>query len=338
MPQFQARIAVIVVNYGTADLAIAAVDSVLARPDARWPVEVHLVDNGSPGGDAARLAEAAAVRGWGPKVTLWLEEENHGFGRGNNVVLEDLARRDVPPDYVFLLNPDAMLVNDAASILAEFLEAHPAAAAAGAQIVRPDLGPVTAAFRFPGMASEFAEAVSIGPVGRLLGRWQVALPPDLPCGRIGWASGAAVLIRFEAIQRTGFFDRDFFLYFEETELMWRLRRAGHDIWFVPEAQVSHVAGAATGMQDGKHVSKAQPSYWYDSWRLYHVKTRGVAAARRIALARAGGFALNAAVRRIVGQPVRGPMNFWPDFRRFVLSPLFRGNPSEAHPRGRKAVK
>ena len=70
------RIAVIIVNYGTAELAIAAVDSVLARDHGGHPVEIHLLDYASPGGDGALLAEVHAAQGWGSRVRLWQETEN----------------------------------------------------------------------------------------------------------------------------------------------------------------------------------------------------------------------------------------------------------------------
>ena len=115
------RIVVIVVNYTTADLSIRAVESVLTRQHAGRHVEVHLVDNASPGGDAETLRTAHAERGWGNAVTLWLETENHGFGRGNNVVLTALNTAADPPDKVLLLNPDAYLENEAIDILATAL-------------------------------------------------------------------------------------------------------------------------------------------------------------------------------------------------------------------------
>ena len=103
-------VAVVIVNYGTADLTIAAVRSVLTRDHGGRPVEVHVVDNASPGDDAARLA---GVFGDEASVTLWPETVNHGFGGGNNVALRALLAREMPPDYVFLLNPDARLDNEA---------------------------------------------------------------------------------------------------------------------------------------------------------------------------------------------------------------------------------
>ena len=72
------RVAVIVVNYGTPDLSIEAVSSIVARKHDGHDVEIHLVDNASPGNDADLFAEAKKENGW-EQVTLWAEEGNDGF-------------------------------------------------------------------------------------------------------------------------------------------------------------------------------------------------------------------------------------------------------------------
>ena len=66
-----------------------------------------------------------------PRVTLYPERVNHGFGRGNNLVLHALAARPTPPDKVFLLNPDAQLDNEAIAILADVLDQTPGTAICG---------------------------------------------------------------------------------------------------------------------------------------------------------------------------------------------------------------
>ena len=316
-------IAVIIVNYGTADLAIAAVDSVLARDHGGHPVKVHLLDNASPGGDAAALAEAHARRHWGDRVRLWPEAENHGFGRGNNVVLRGLAQEPVPPDYVFLLNPDAQLRNEAIAILADRLDAAPRAAAAGAGIALPSGIPVTAAFRFPSPCSEFVQALNFGPVSRVFRDRLVPLPRDHPDGPVDWVSGAAVMMRFRVLCDLGGFDPDFFLYYEEVELMFRMRKSGHKILHVPAARVQHVEGAATDVRSGP-LRKRKPAYWYDSWRLYHLKTRGRRGAVAAGLAWMAGAALNAPLAAMRRQDRRAPVGFFGDFSRLVMRPLLFG--------------
>lgn len=317
-------IAVIIVNYGTADLAIAAVDSVLSRSHGGHPVDVHLLDNASPGGDAGLLAHAHAARGWGGRVVLWAETENHGFGRGNNVVLKALADRPSPPDHVFLLNPDAQLENEAIAILADCLDRNPQAAGAGAGIALPSGQPVTAAFRFPSAWGEFARALNFGPVSRLLHDRLVPLPADHPGGPVDWVSGAAVMMRLSVLRQLGGFDPDFFLYHEEVELMFRMRKTGHQILYVPRARVQHVEGAATDVKSGEPVRKRKPAYWYDSWRLYHLKTRGRPGAIAAGLAWLAGAALNVPLAVLRGQESRAPKGFFGDFIRLVMWPLLSG--------------
>ncbi len=317
-------VAVIVVNYGTADLAIAAVDSVLARDHGAHPVQVHLLDNASPGGDGAVLAEAHAARGWGARVTLWLEKENHGFGRGNNVVLRALWDSPAPPDYVFLLNPDAQLENDAIAILADRLDAEPQAAAAGAGIALPSGEPVSAAFRFPSVLSEFVQAVNFGPVSRIFCDCLVALSPDHPDSPVDWVSGAAVMMRLPVLRALGGFDPDFFLYYEEVELMFRMRKSGYEVLYAPAARVRHVEGAATDVKSGQRVRKAKPAYWYHSWRCYYFKTRGRPGAVAASLAWIAGAGINMLLATLRRQQTRAPKGFFRDFSRLVVRPLLFG--------------
>lgn len=318
-------IAVITVNYGTSDLAIGAVESVLARNHGGRPVEIHLLDNASPGDDAARLSEAHSRRGWGARVTLWLETENHGFGRGNNIVLRALAKRPRPPEYVFLLNPDAALANEAIAILAEALDAAPAAAAAGAGNFLPDGAPAVACFRFPSLLREIVSAINFGPLDQLLPNARIPLPVQHPEGEVDWVAGASVLMRFDMIREVGFFDPDFFLYFEEVELMHRLAGAGRSTLYVPRARVMHVAGAATKIRSEDPVPKRQPAYLYQSWRLYYEKTHGRLYALAAAVLKLPAAWLGLALARLRRKASKQPAGFSRDHWRYVLRPLLTGS-------------
>lgn len=321
-----AAIGVIIVNYGTPELAIAAAESVLSRGHAGRRVELHLVDNASPGDDARilrRWHDGLADR---DRVTLYLETENHGFGRGNNLVLTRMAVRPVPPSMVMFLNPDARLGNESIDLLARALESDGDAVMAGAGIASPDGQPVTAAFRFPNVVNEFVSALNFGPVARLARRWQVPLSPEQAAGPVDWVSGAAMLARFEALARVGFFDPAFFLYFEEVELMHRLHRAGGKILHVPAARVIHAEGAATGLASGRALRRRRPAYWYRSWLHYFRKTHGRGGALLAASGWIAGAALNYPLAWLRGQAPHAPLHFFPDFWGLVVRPLLGLHP------------
>lgn len=314
-------VAVVVVNYDTADLALQAVDSVLVRDHGGLKVEVHLVDNASPGGDAAWLARALEAPSRTGRVTFYPETTNHGFGRGNNLVLRALADRPRSPRFVFLLNPDARLKTNTIAELATFLDDHPQAAAVGAGIDLPDGTARTAAFRFPGAISEFVGRLSFGPISRLLDRWSVSLPPEGSSRLVDWVAGAAVMFRYEALAAEGGFDPAFFLYYEEVELMYRLRRGGWQIWYQPIARVEHVEGAATGVVSKSRRQAPLPSYWFDSWRLYFLKTNGRVWAILVALAALTGVMLHTLLCRLRGRVPGYPPSFPRDFLHGCVVPL-----------------
>lgn len=312
-------IAVIIVNYGTAQLALDAAASALSQNlPGRW-LHVHLVDNASPGADAALLGPEIAARGWQDRVTFWPERVNHGFGRGNNVVLSALAEAATAPDYVLLLNPDAVLEADALSRLSTLLDSRSEVAGVGAGVSQPDGRPVTAAFRFPSALGEFEATACFGPVSRLLHRHRIPLPPDQPEGPVDWVAGAAVLFRFSALRAVGFFDPAFFLYFEEVDLMRRLQAQAGPIWYLPSARVRHIEGASTGVQSGIHRSR--PAYWFDSWHLYHRRAVGRPRAVATACAHLAGALVNIAQTRLRGARPLLPQRYLRDFTALALRPL-----------------
>lgn len=323
-------IAVIIVNYGTADLALDGVASVLERDHGGRAVEVHLVDNASPNGDGAKIAAEIAARGWQDRLSFYPETENHGFGRGNNVVLHRLAARADPPDYVFLLNPDAALQNETLAVMADFLDAHQDVAMAGARAENPgDPAPVTAAFRFPGLASTFAAAISFGPVSRFFRHHEVALGPDIASGPVDWVSGASVMARFAVWRDLGFFDPEYFLYYEEVDLMLRTQRAGWGCWYLTEARIVHIEGASTEVRSAETARRRRPAYLYHSWQYYFSHNHG----RAYALATAGawmlGAALNYGLSVLRRKTPAAPLHFFGDFWAYSLRPLLGMTPKGA---------
>lgn len=317
-------VAVVIVNYGTPGLTIDAVESVRRLATSGRPVTVHVVDNASPGDDAAQIAAAHDAGGWGDGVRLWPETVNHGFGLGNNVVLDKLVADPDAPPFVLLLNPDAQLQSDAVDLLARTLEAHPEAGAAGAAIVDETGTPVSAAFRFPTLRSEMLRVAAFSVLDAMFPRQRVSLPPDHPAGEVGWLSGAAVMFRVEALRAVGTFDPAFFLYFEEVELMHRMARAGWTRRHVPEAKVLHDEGSATGAAEDNAAARRLPAYRYASWTAYFRLTRGRGGALAVALALLPAALFHHLHRRIRGKRPGLPAHFIRDHWHHAVRPLLSG--------------
>lgn len=274
------RVAVVIVNYRTADLtmaALAAVDTARARTPG---LSVVVVDGGSPDDSAARLRAAIDDPRWRDWVTFLPLAINGGFGWANNQAILHLTARAQPPDLIHILNPDARIEPEAIEKLVEVFITNSRAGAVGSLLIDDDGSASGSAFRFPSAGREFLRGIRVALVGRLLGIKPIVIASDTVT-RVDWATGASVMMRRDALLDAGLFDTGFFLYFEEVELMWRMRSKGWQVLHQPTSRVWHIGGAATGMtynQKELRVAPPLPAYWFAARQRMFVLTRGRMAA------------------------------------------------------------
>ena len=297
-----AGLAVIVVNYRTPELTVRCIASVEAVRARRPDLTMVVVDGHSQDASVTRISAAideADRRDW---ITLLPLEVNGGFAFANNRAIAELARRGPLPDAILLINPDAYVRDGAVEAMAALLAREPAAGAVGALLIHEDGRRQASAFRFPSLRGEFCRGARTALLERLLRVRPVRVDLD-SAGEVPWVTGAAVMLRTAALDAAGAFDEGFFLYFEETELMLRLRRAGWTVWHEPAAHVVHEGGAATQIRDpatGLPTARRLPRYWYESRRRYFTLAhgRGHAVASGLAwLAGRGIWQLRQAIRR-----------------------------------------
>lgn len=272
-------IAIVIVTYKSAQLAIEALRSVYAeRRLTRHRIRAIVVDNAS--GDSIALAAAVQSNCWSPWVTLVAAPRNGGFAYGNNLGMAR-AYAEGRPDYVYLLNPDAQVRPGAIDALVRFMQTHPGVGIAGSSFENLDGSEWPIAFRFPGLFGELSNGLSFGPVTRLLGRWVVAKHMTQVSQPTDWICGASMLIRAEVLAAIGGMDENYFLYFEETDFCRRAHRAGFATWYVPESRVMHIAGQSTQVTDLSTGPKRLPAYWFESRRRYFVMAYGIGYAAAI---------------------------------------------------------
>lgn len=230
------KLSALLVNYHSAELLSGAVASILAQ-DLPTPPEVIVVDNSESETEFAHLRALLDTR-----VTLIRNPANTGFAAACNT-----AFRQSRGDGILLLNPDARLQAGALSALARGLATNARAGAVGPLTFWDEAGrfmlpPST----FPSLANHLRRAIahlhprlrlrhSIAFRSRALALWTARNPV-----RVEALSGGHVLLRRSALEQAGgLFDEDFFMYWEDSDLMQRLQRAGYQLFVLPDAHAVH---------------------------------------------------------------------------------------------------
>lgn len=315
----------VILNWRTPAMTLRAAEAALREMEG-IAGEITIVDNDSGDGSFEAMRAGVAERGW-DRVRVLQSGRNGGFGAGNNFGIRAGLRGGGRPDYVYVLNSDAFPDPGAIRALVDHLDRHPEAAFAGSYIHGPAGDPHLTTFRFPSIASEFEGAARTGPITRLLRNARVPVPiPDTTC-RVDWLAGASLMMRQADLDRIGLFDESFFLYFEETDLCLRLRRAGRQVHFVRESRVTHIGSASTGMKDWARV----PGYWFDSRWHYFSKNHGRAHAAAATLAHLAGGAIHRLRAAATGRRASDPPHFLRSLMRHDVRALVRPRTPAAVP-------
>ena len=223
-----ARVGVVVVTFESESTIGACLDSL--------PVEalasVVVVDNAS----SDRSAHAARR----PGVTVVENERNMGFGSAVDTGIATLDGR-AEPEFVLVINPDAVLSERDLLGLADYLAFHPDCGLVGprqqhAGVPLPSAGPAVT------LATELRLVLPPVAARRLPER---RYPPEYDVsGPVGFVSGACVLIRRESLRKASGFGPGWFLFYEEHDLARRLTEIGQTVDLCATTWVDHRGGVS----------------------------------------------------------------------------------------------
>jgi GT2 family glycosyltransferase len=257
------RWAAVVVNFETGPLLVECIRSVLADSSA-GPVELVVVDNRSRDDSLAVLFAAY------PDVRVVRAPGNVGYARAANI---GAASTKAP--IVAVMNADTVLEPGTAGALVSRLEHESRLAACGPRIHNLD------GSDYPGARTLPSIPVAIGH--GLLGMWwprnrftvryrQLDADPEVP-RLVDWVSGAAIWLRRRALDDIGGWDERYFMYLEDTDLCWRLRKSGWEIAYEPAGVVLHVQGASASRRPYRMLLEHHRS----AWRFARARFTGVRA-------------------------------------------------------------
>lgn len=205
------NLSVIIVNFNTADYLAVCLRSVFAQTNASY--EVFVVDNSSTDDSVNMVHEQF------PQVNLLISPENLGFAKANN-----LAAQHAVGEFIYYLNPDTEVQPGCFATMLCFMEENPSVGMAGTRLLYPD--------------HTQQNSVKDSYPGQRYSNGELS---GLP-GHIAWLLGASLIARHKVMTQVNGFSGTFFLYGEDIDLCVKVRQAGWELGFIPNAEVIHWEG------------------------------------------------------------------------------------------------
>ncbi len=239
------KLSIVIVNYNVRfflEQCLLSVNKATTGIEA----EVFVVDNNSIDGSAAMVREKF------PSVKLIENTENAGFSKANNQAISQCSGT-----YILLLNPDTILEDDTLRKVIEFADQTPDAGGIGIRMLdgkgrflpeskRSLPTPAVAFCKIFGLSALF-------PRSRTFGRYHLTyLNPD-EIHEVDVLSGAFMLLRKDTLDKTGLLDETFFMYGEDIDLSYRIKKAGYKNYYFPHSRIIHYKGESTKKSSVNYV-------------------------------------------------------------------------------------
>ncbi len=260
-------LSVIIVNYNVKHFLEQCLLSVL-KASKNLTTEVIVVDNNSVDGSVEM------VKNKFPHVHLIENKTNTGFSKANNQAIEICSGR-----FILLLNPDTVVEEDTFEKVVAFMDTHDDAGGLGVHMIdgkgrflpeskRGLPTPAVAFYKIFGLASLF-------PKSKLFGRYHLGYLDKNKTHKVDVLSGAFMLLRKTALDKTGLLDETFFMYGEDIDLSYRITKAGYNNYYFPETKIIHYKGESTKKSSVNYVRvfyKAMAIFAQKHFSQSHAKT------------------------------------------------------------------
>ena len=288
---------IVVVNYANEDVLPDCLQSIRTTCDPA-SVETVVVDN------SGGLARAGFPQRF-PWARFLASPGNVGFARASNLGLQSGRGR-----HVLLLNPDAVLHPRAVESMVAHLDASPGTAIVGPRLLNPDGSLQFSCRRFPGWLTIFFGRYALlsrcFPGNRATRSYLYQDLGHAHLRSVDWVSGACLMARRAAIDRVGPLDEGYFLFVEDMDWCRRMRDAGLEVAYLPDAQVTHRIGVSRGsvaayvvLARHRAMLRYVRKHFRPSWPLQALVAAGLAlrASAQVAL----GFFAPAPAKRPVAE-------------------------------------
>jgi GT2 family glycosyltransferase len=223
-------LSICIVNWNVRDLLKACLTSIY-KNTKDISFEVIIVDNNSSD-DSVRMIKSDF-----PQAVVIENNYNAGFTRANNQAIKVSQGR-----YIMLLNPDTEVIDNALNKMFRFLESRRDCGAVGCKLLNTDGSLQRSCRTFPSLEVMLYSTLfldSLFPKNRLFGKYFMTWWDFNETREVDQPMGSALMIKKEVLDAVGLFDQNIFIWFDEVDLLYRIKKAGWKIFFTPEAQIKH---------------------------------------------------------------------------------------------------
>ncbi len=247
-------LSIIIVNWNAKEYLLSCVESICHTEEKGW--EIIVADNDSMDGSGREAKEAF------PFIHVIQNRENLGFAKAVNQSLQKASGR-----YVLLLNPDTRVKNGAIQQLVSFMDGCSDAGIAGAQLLNPDGSKQNSIANFPSLATELLNKSLLRGLfpKRFPGKERDYSDPI----EVDSVIGACMMVRRRALDEVGILDEDYFLFLEETDWCYRMKKVGWKVHHVPGAEIYHFQGKSAQIEK----KRARVEYFRSRYHFFK-KNRG----------------------------------------------------------------
>ncbi|MDR2085730.1 MAG: glycosyltransferase family 2 protein [Dysgonamonadaceae bacterium] len=250
------KLSVVIVNYNIKYFLEQCLDSVI-RAVSNIESEVFVVDNASSDHSIDYLAPKF------PQVVFIANKENAGFSKANNQAIR-LAKGE----YILLLNPDTLIGENTPERICRFMDEHPEAGGAGVKMIDGYGRFLPESKRgFPSPWNSFCKMLGLTrlfPQSKMFGKYYLRYLPENEINEVDVLAGAFMMLRKKTLDEIGLLDESFFMYGEDIDLSYRIRKGGYKNYYLPEP-VIHYKGECT-KKDFKYVKN-----FYEAMLIFYRK-------------------------------------------------------------------
>ena len=228
-------VSIIIVNYNTKELTRNCLTSVFEKVK-NINFEVFVVDNDSQDNSCEMIEHEF------PQVKLIKNKKNYGFAVANNIAIKSSNSK-----YVFLLNSDTILLNNAPEQFFKFMEKteNHNVGICGGKLYNHNMEYIHSYSSLPSLKNilvkTYFKSSFIEKVINILPSFKPDKEPFYN-REVGYITGANMFIRKSVLNEVGLFDEDFFMYFEEVELTYRITYKNYKSMLVADANIVHLGG------------------------------------------------------------------------------------------------